>query len=349
MKKIKIIFLLLLAVVFSWCQNDFTAHHQKTADYKKQKIVVQEYLKKFRPENIQEFKSIELYHTPQSKSFNLLGKIVNRINWAQERVYLSSYIFTEKRIFEALQNAQKRGIDVKVLMEKNVYKAPFLNNNRFRDLESAWVEVAWSNPDLYSLNHTKLLIIDDKAIVSTGNYSYSSFAYNREFFLQIWDTDFVDILTQIFRSDYIWEANTHYDDRLVLSPLLTRSKFSTLVSSAQDSIKIYSQTFSDDTLEVELSKAVQAWIDVQIIFPELKEIESNRESYKIFTDAWVQVHTLKKPKLHAKAMLVDDTYLYIGSINFSYYSIEQNREIGLLITNPEIIEKFLQVWKQDKQ
>jgi phosphatidylserine/phosphatidylglycerophosphate/cardiolipin synthase-like enzyme len=50
---------------------------------------------------------------------------------------------------------------------------------------------------------------------------------------------------------------------------------------------------------------------------------------------------MKKPKLHAKALLIDDKYLYLGSINFSYYSIEENREIGLIITNPEIIEKFL--------
>lgn len=35
----------------------------------------------------------------------------------------------------------------------------------------------------------------------------------------------------------------------------------------------------------------------------------------------------EKQKIHAKAILVDKTYLYIGSINFSRYSFDENREI----------------------
>jgi phosphatidylserine/phosphatidylglycerophosphate/cardiolipin synthase-like enzyme len=48
-----------------------------------------------------------------------------------------------------------------------------------------------------------MLIIDDEALISTGNYSYSSFAYNREFFMQIRDPDFVEKLTQVFDADFI--------------------------------------------------------------------------------------------------------------------------------------------------
>jgi len=346
MKKIFLIFCL---VFFSWCEeNAYVENYQKTVQYSEQKVEVLEELDNFSFENIEEFKDIELFYTPQSENFNLLNIFVEKINSATEKVYLSSYIFTEKRIFEAIKNAQKRGIDVRVMMEKNVYKAPFLNNNRYNDLEKAWVNVVWSNPDNYSLNHTKLLIIDDEAIVSTGNYSYSSFAYNREFFINIWDPDFVSLLTETYLADFAGEKNTAYDNRLVLSPLLTRDKFSYMVANAQESIKIYSQTFSDNTLEEELSDAVDRWISVEVIFPELDDIASNQESYDIFTKAWVQVHTMKKPKLHAKAMLVDDRYLYLGSIDFSYYSIEENREIWVIITNPDIIEKFLWVWERDK-
>ncbi len=349
MKYIKIILLLLLIWVFSWCQNEYITHYKKSVDYWNQKTTTLSQLSNFKLEDIQEFQDIKLYYTPQSWSFNLINIITDKINSAEKRVYLSSYIFTEKRIFEALKKAQKRGIDVRVIMEKNVYKAPFLNNTRYNDLESWWVNVVWSNPDNYSLNHTKLLIIDDRAVISTGNYSYSSFAYNRDFFIEIWDSDFVEMLTEIYLADFSWEKYTDYDHRLIMSPLLTRHKFSTLVENAEESIKIYSQTFSDDTLEQELSNAVQRWISVEIIFPELKDIASNKESQDIFKTAWVTVNTMKKPKLHAKAMLIDDSYLYIWSINFSYYSIEKNREIWVLITNPEIIEKFLWIWDKDKK
>ena len=340
--------LTLCLLFFSACENEYVENYEQTQSFVEQKAEVLNELDDFSLENIWEFDDIELFYTPQSKSFNLIDKIVSQIENADEKVYLSTYIFTEKRIFAALKNAQKKWIDVRVLMEKNVYKAPFLNNNRYEDLESAWVNVAWADPDDYSLNHTKMLIIDDSVIISTGNYSYSSFAYNREFFMQIWDPDFVSLLTDVYLADFAGDIYTDYDERLIMSPLLTRSKFSTLVSSAQESIQIYSQTFSDDTLEQELSEAVQNWIDVEIIFPELDQISSNQESYDIFTKAGVTVHTMKKPKLHAKAMLIDKKYLYLWSKNFSYYSIEENREIWVIITNPEIIDKFLWVYKSDK-
>lgn len=344
----KTLFLLCL-IFFSSCENEYVQNYEKTQSFIEQKTEVLEELDNFTLENIPEFQNIELFYTPQSKSFNLIEKLTDKIDNATEKVYLSSYIFTEKRVFEAIKKAQKRWIDVRVIMEKNVYKAPFLNNNRYKDLESAWVNVVWSDPDDYSLNHTKMLIVDNEVIISTGNYSYSSFAYNREFFVQIWDPDFVKMLTQIYLADFAWDIYTDYDKRLIMSPLLTRHKFSHMVANAKESIKIYSQTFSDDTLEEELSEALTRWINVEIIFPELDDIASNQESYDIFTKAWVTVHTMKKPKLHAKAMLIDDSYLYLGSINFSYYSIEENREIGVIITNPEIIEKFLKVYNWDKQ
>lgn len=345
----KILFPIFLILLLSGCENSYTENYQQQAQYQEVREQVSESLDSFSIENIQAFNDIELYFTPQTKSFNLIDKIVAKITNAQEKVYLSSYIFTEKRVFEALKKAQTRGIDVRVIMEKNVYKAPFLNNTRYKDLESHGVNVVWSNPENYSLNHTKMLIIDDEAIISTGNYSYSSFAYNREFFVEIWDTDFVILLNNIFLADFAGEKYTTYDSRLVLSPTLTRKKFTTLVSSAKESIKIYSQTFSDDTLEEELISAQNKWIQVEIIFPELDDIVSNTESYNIFYDAWVDIFTMKKPKLHAKALLIDNKYLYLWSINFSYYSIEENREIWVLITNPNIIEKFLWVWETDKK
>ena len=346
--KIKILSILSILFLIS-CQNEYVENYENNTQYEASQIQIEQWLENFSVEKISEFEDIELFYTPQTKSFPFLDILVWKIDWAQDTVYLETYIFTEKRIFEALKKAQKRWINVKVLMEKNVYKAPFLNNTRYNDLEKAWVNVTWSNPENYSLNHTKMLIIDNEVIVSTGNYSYSSFAYNREFFIQIRDTDFVNKLTQVFDADFEWKKFSIYDDRLILSPDMTRTKFSTLVDSAQESIKIYSQTFSDDILEEQLSQRQADWINVEIIFPELSAIASNTESYNIFEDAWISIYTMKKPKLHAKALLIDDKYLYLWSINFSYYSIEENREIWLIITNPEIIEKFLWVWEWDKK
>jgi phosphatidylserine/phosphatidylglycerophosphate/cardiolipin synthase-like enzyme len=51
--------------------------------------------------------------------------------------------------------------------------------------------------------------------------------------------------------------------------------------------------------------------------------------------------------MHAKAILIDEKFLFIWSINFSTYSIDQNREIWILIINNEIINNFLNIFNQD--
>ena len=44
--------------------------------------------------------------------------------------------------------------------------------------------------------------------------------------------------------------------------------------------------------------------------------------------------------LHTKAFLIDDRYLFVGSLNLDPRSIEINAEMGLLIDSPEIVSAF---------
>jgi phosphatidylserine/phosphatidylglycerophosphate/cardiolipin synthase-like enzyme len=59
----------------------------------------------FSLENIKEIEDIEIYDTPNKQ---LLNDIVQQIDSAKEKIYLEVYIFTEKRIREALKRAQTR-------------------------------------------------------------------------------------------------------------------------------------------------------------------------------------------------------------------------------------------------
>jgi len=64
------------------------------------------------------------------------------------------------------------------------------------------VKVVWSESKNYALNHTKMMILDEEVFVSTGNYSYSTFRYNREFFLSFKDVEVKNILEEIFLHDF---------------------------------------------------------------------------------------------------------------------------------------------------
>lgn len=134
---------------------------------------------------------------------------------------------------------------MKVLLEKNVYLAGNLNTKMFEDLKKNGIEIAYSNAKNYSLNHTKMMIIDDEVMISTGNYSYSSFKYNREFFLFFKDQNYLQLFEQIFHSDFAGIKKDFSQSNLVLSPYSSRNKLEYLIKNAKKSIQIYAHNISD--------------------------------------------------------------------------------------------------------
>ncbi len=179
-KLLSLVFFLLFVGVFGYFYGDeYREFYEQKIEQSSQEVFVQDSISSFSLEDISEIQETQFFITPNK---DLLNTIVQKIDSAERRVYLEVYIFTEKRVFEALKKAQKKGIDVQVILEKNPYMAPKLNNKRFTELQKSSISTVWSNPKNYSLNHSKFLIIDNEVILSTGNMSYSTFTKNRDFF-----------------------------------------------------------------------------------------------------------------------------------------------------------------------
>jgi phosphatidylserine/phosphatidylglycerophosphate/cardiolipin synthase-like enzyme len=71
----------------------------------------------------------------------------------------------------------------------------------------------------------------------------------------------------------------------------------------------------------------------------------NSENVKKLQGVWINILPLAKRTMHSKAILIDFNYLFIWSVNFSEYSLDKNREIGILIKEEEIIEKWKEIFK----
>ncbi len=339
MKKICLIFSLFF--LFS-CQNEYVEFHEN----KKIQQEIQQKLNDFSFDKIEYLSWLTLHNTPD---IAFLDTLVSKIDASEEKVYLEVYIFTEKRLRKAIIDAHKRWVDVKVILEKNVYKAPSLNTQAFKDLQKAWVSVVYSNSQNYALNHTKMMIVDDEVILSTGNYSYSTFRYNREFFLILENKILQKVFLDIFSADFVWDKKNIEHPNLILSPFSSREKLQYLLKNAQKSIKIYAHNFSDTEVIDILFQKQKENIDIKMIFPDLKKVSSNEDEIWKLRKEKIPLVLVWKPEIHAKSILIDDKYLYIGSVNFSSYSIDKNREIGLLINNQDIISKFLDIFQDDFQ
>jgi phosphatidylserine/phosphatidylglycerophosphate/cardiolipin synthase-like enzyme len=51
--------------------------------------------------------------------------------------------------------------------------------------------------------------------------------------------------------------------------------------------------------------------------------------------------------MHAKMIISDDKKAYIGSINFSTQSMDKNRELGIILTQQDIIQTISTTFQKD--
>lgn len=337
------IFIVFFLVIFSiYNFDEYYKFHQNKVELEQKNLDLNEKIESFELKYIKKLTDIQFYYTPNK---DLLTQITNSIEKSEKEIFLETYILTEKRIQNALVKAHKRWIYIKIILEKSPYKAFNINNKAYTKLKKAWINIKWSDKENYSLNHSKVLLIDDLSIISTGNFSYSTFIKNRDFFIFTKDKNIYSKLKENFINDYNWIKINIYDDNLIFSPNTSRIKFEKIFNSANKSIKMYFQYMKDDDLlEKLINIKNEKKIDITIIIPNTAIEDENIIKLE---KNWIEIKVLSKYKMHAKAILIDNEYLFIWSINFSTYSIEKNREVWIIIKNSKIIHKFLEVYDLD--
>lgn len=342
-KLLSIILYIIFIVVFSiYNFPEYKNFHEDKIKLENSKIELKEKLENFELTDIKEIGDIQFYYTPNKE---LLSTITSHIENAEKEIYLEVYMLTETRIQEALIKAHKKWVDIKIILEKDPYLAYNINNKTFEKLNKAWINITWSNKENYSYNHSKILLIDNLSIISTGNYSYSTFTQNRDFFIFTTEPNIRNKLKENFINDYNWTKVNIFDENLIFSPNSSRILFEKLFEHANNSIKMYFQYFEDDDLVNKLIKIKkEKKINITAIIPDTAKEDEN---VKKLSEAWIKIHVLNKYKMHAKSILIDEKYLFIWSINFSTYSIDKNREAWIFIINKEIINNFLKVFNLD--
>jgi len=98
--------------------------------------------------------------------------LVSWINRANSSVHVLIYEFTLSDVSQALIAAQKRGVDVKVVMEReNVNDT----SSQFYYLKNSGISIKWDTNS--ALMHDKVTIIDGHVIL-TGSFNYTVSASN---------------------------------------------------------------------------------------------------------------------------------------------------------------------------
>ena len=257
----------------------------------------------------------------------LMG-LIDTIDTAKTRIWVEIYTWTEKWTLEAILSAKRRWVDVRVILEGNVYMTPRINDPTIDRLRSARIPFAYADNHNYSFTHIKTWIIDNRWCVSTGNWTYTSFTKNREFTYCSEDIRILHDLIEIFDADfhhvkpYLPDGLDH---RIGLASENIRPWIYSRIESAKNTIILYNQTISDQGILDLLSKKIRDWVTVEICQAHRGD-ESSEASISV-SYLWLIAYTSKKPYLHAKVFLIDGEDVILGSANMTTNAIDHNREI----------------------
>lgn len=277
--------------------------------------------------------------------------ILNAINGAQTSVYVELYLLTDTHVITALQNAAKRGLDVRVMLDPDPdgigTSEPAQTLSK---LSSAGVKTEDTSPS-FTYTHEKGMIIDGKtAYIMSCNFTLSalggsSSTTNREY--GIIDTESTDVTTAlgIFNADWNRSSYSLTDTDIVLSPVNARSDFTALINKATSSLQIEAEEMEDSSIEQAITSAEARGVKVQVILP--SDDSGNSAGITTLKNGGVSVYEDPVYYMHAKLIIVDGTEAFVGSENISSTSLDDNRELGLLISKASVITTLANTFSTD--
>lgn len=124
--------------------------------------------------------TLEMATSPKGGSLELVVKVIDS---SRSSIKMAAYGLTNKTIANALINKHNSGVEVLVVADRSQVTQKF---SVIKQLVSAGIAVHIDYK--YAIQHSKILIIDDKT-VETGSFNYTDAAVknNSENVLVIWD------------------------------------------------------------------------------------------------------------------------------------------------------------------
>ena len=271
-----------------------------------------------------------------------VAPVLDLIRSARRSIRFKIYLLTHKEVMAELVRAANRGVDVRVIIEKEPTGGGESNQEASDLLREGGVAVQWAPADRYRLTHEKSLVVDDsKALISTFNYTRSSFSGNREYGLLTTKPSEVAEVAAVFDADWNGAPYEPAEAAMALSPVNSRVQIEGLIDGAKKTLWLEQSSLLDDAITERLAATARRGVDVRFIGP-LREGEDDfsEPNLKQLAAAGVKVGRLPDPLVHAKVILADDRLALIGSINLTYSSLDLNRELGLITSDAGVLQRL---------
>ncbi len=256
--------------------------------------------------------------------------VITFIQRARGTLDINVYLMTDRRIIRAITHDVRRGIRVRILIDRRPYGGR--PRGEIARLRATGAQVHYAPARFtgrYRFDHAKYMVNGQATEIGTANLTWSAFHKNREYCDITRQPAIAHALHVVFTAD--WHnrpAGNAPRHTLVLSPGATPA----LVAAIRQpgGVCIESEELGKDRAILEALRAKGA--QARILLPATLNPYDRHIAQGLAMDG-VRVRYLAAPYLHAK-LIAGPTETFLGSENFTWTSLNRNREVGIILGHP---------------
>jgi cardiolipin synthase len=279
--------------------------------------------------------------------------IVEAIIKAAKSIRIKMFLFSDPLLLQTVIDAQRRGVDVRVMLNPERRSGEQENADSRKALTDAGVNVIDSNP-AFDLTHEKSMVIDDEtAFVQSLNWETKNLTTTRDYAIITTHKHEVNEVAECFDADWNrtkFDAEEH--KHLIWCVGNGRQRLGQLIDGAKHSLWLQNERYQDPTIIEHLIRAYSRGVKIRVMARPPHKLKKDKliegvSGLRCLDDLSVKIHKLKHIKLHAKLILADDARAIIGSINLAPGSFDSRRELAIEIDDEHIISRIKKTLEED--
>ncbi|HEX4578201.1 MAG TPA: phospholipase D-like domain-containing protein [Edaphobacter sp.] len=279
--------------------------------------------------------------------------ILDAIAQAAKSIRIKMFLFSDPSLLKAVIDAQRRGVDVRIMLNPERRDGEKENDDSRKALVDAGVHVIDSNP-VFDLTHEKSMVIDDIiAFVQSLNWETKNLTSTRDYAIVTRHKHEVEEVAKCFDADW---NRTKFDtgdkSHLIWCIGNGRQRLGRLIDESKHSLWLQNERYQDPTIIEHLVRAYARGVTIRVMARPPHKLKKAKlvegvSGLRTLQDLGVKIHKLRHIKLHAKLILADDKRAIIGSINLAPGSFDSRRELAIEVDDEHIIHRVKKTLEHD--
>lgn len=267
------------------------------------------------------------------------SSVYDFINSAQSSIDITMYELRDSTVVSDLVNRKNAGVTVRVILDG---QHTSVNGSAFSTLSSAGVGVTYSS-SAFVYTHQKTITVDHAtSLIMSGNLDSTYYSSDRDYAVFDDDANDVNAIENVFNADYAKTSVTPSDgDNLVWSPTDSQTRLLGLINGATSTLDIEELEFGDSTLVNAIVAAENRGVQVRVVGMDPNSYQSYFNQVATAGGSIVTYSSSGGLYVHAKAIVADhgtsSAKAFVGSENFSDNSLNNNRELGLIVGDSGVV------------